>query len=271
MVLVAVALGACVTGAGRPPAAPTTWPLEAAGADAPAATAAAAHGWGAPAWADEFAGDTLDPRWSVYDSPGHDGNGSRRPSQVTVAGGVLTQAGTADAVSAGMARDGDDARFGRWEVRARADGRGPGARPYHAVIALIPATGAYDAGERDVDFAEADVGTGEVNLFVHYPPRKQDYLAIPLDLAAWHTFAVEVAPDHVTWFVDGAVRATVTRPAAIPTRPMKLNVQLDAYRPGDLVPARLQVDWARFHRLPPAGTPVLPGPVPPQGDYDPGR
>jgi beta-glucanase (GH16 family) len=277
VVAAAIVLVACVTAGNAtapeatPPRTAPVWPQEAAGANAAGvASAAAAFGWGTPTWADEFDGNAPDARWSLYDSPGHDGNGLRRPSQVTEADGALTQAGTADAVSAGMVRQGGAARYGRWEVRARADGRGAGSRPYHAVIALIPATGPYASGERDVDFAEADLGSGEVNLFVHYPRNTQDYLAIPLDLAGWHTFAVEVAPDHVTWFVDGAVRATITRRAAIPTTPMSLNVQLDAYRPADLVPGRLQVDWARYYPLPPTGAPVLPGPTPTQGVYDPG-
>jgi hypothetical protein len=266
VLLTGALLSACA-----PAAAVPAWPLEAAGAgDAGAPAASTTFGWGAPTWADEFDADTPGPAWSLYDSPGHDGNGLRRPEQVTVAGGALTQSGTADAVSAGMRRA-DPARLGRWEVRARADQRGPGARPYHVVVALIPAVGPYDAGERDVDFAEADIGTGEVNLFVHYRPFKQDFLAVPLDLAQWHTFAVEVGPGHVTWFVDGTVRATVTRPQAVPRTPMSLNVQLDAYAPGDLVPARLQVDWARYWALPAGGVPVPPGPRPPQGSYDPDR
>lgn len=247
------------------------WPFEAAGAGAAdVQSAASAYGWGEPEWADEFAGTRPDPAWALYDSPGHAGNGSRRPSQVTLADGALTQAGTADALSAGMVRVGADARYGRWEVRLRADGRGAGSRPYHAVLALIPG-GPYVDGERDVDFAEADIGTGKVNLFVHYRPYKQDFLALPLDLAAWHTFAVEITPEHVIWFVDGEVRATVTRAEAIPETPLALNLQLDAYQPGDLAPGRLQLDWARFYPLPEDDLPTLPGPVPAQGVYDPSR
>lgn len=250
-------------------------PVPAAAAPAPApsgATAAEAFGWGPPTWADEFDGDRVRGDWQIYDGPGHAGNGVRRPGRVTVSGGVLTQSGTADARSAGMLLDAASpatSRLGRWEVRARADQRSGSGRPYHLVVALIPVGIPYAEGERDLDFAEADIGTGKVSLFLHHPPWRQQFLTIPLDQEQWHTFGLEVAESHLTWFVDGAARATTTRADVVPISPMALNLQLDAYRPSGLVPGRLQVDWARFHPLPPGPVPVPPAPAPADGAYDP--
>lgn len=261
-----VAVVAVVTWAGRDRGWPTF--LAAAADDGP--TAAARYGWGDPQWSDEFSGDALDPSWNVYDSPGNGGNGTRSPQQVTVRDGIMTQSGTADAVTAGMALEGHDARYGRWETRVRADQQpGISGRPYHVVVALIPVGIPYAKGQHDIDFAETDIATGKVNLFVHYPKEKQDYLAIPIDLAAWHSFAVEVTPQHLTWFVDGVPRATITRREALPISDMAFNVQLDANQENGYIPGQVQVDWVRYYPLPAETVPALPAPTPIQGYYDP--
>ena len=226
-------------------------------------------GWGAPGWSDEFDGPALDAGWSVYDSPGHAGNGLRRPGQVTVADGVLTQTGTADALSAGMLRTDHADRTGRWEFRMRADQRDEGGAPYHLVLALIPVGVPYDEGERDVDFAEADLGEPGVWLFVHHPPRRQAYAMAELDMTAWHTYAVEIADDHLTWFVDGRPQVTLRETQVLPTTPLAANIQLDANVPAGLNPARLQVDWVRYHPLPAGGVPVPDAPEAPIGEYRP--
>ena len=109
--------------------------------------------------------------------------------------------------------------------------------------------------------------TGEMYLFVHYPPRKQDFATITLDASAWHTYAVELARDHVTWFVDGVPKITDRNAGAVPTTPLALNVQLDANsaRPA---PGTLQLDWARYYPLPDDGAvPAPSAPAPQTGDY----
>ncbi len=242
----------------------------ASAAPAPVSSAAAAFSWGTPAWCDEFDGEALAPDWSVYDSPGHDGNGVRSPTQVAVADGVMTQTGTADARSAGMLLQGHDERRGRWEFRMRATQRDVGGRPYHLVVALLPVGVPYEQGERDVDLAEADLDEDVVHLFVHHPRRKQAYDEVAVDMTAWHTYAVEVAGDHLTWFVDGRPEATVRARAALPTTPLAVNVQLDAYAASGLNPGLLQLDWVRYYPLPEGPVPVPAAPAPPIGDYAPG-
>jgi hypothetical protein len=187
-----------------------------------------------------------------------------------VAGGVLTQTGTADGRSAGMVLEGRDERRGRWEFRMRADQRDVGGRPYHLVLALLPVGAPYDDGERDLDLAEADVDEDVVHLFVHHPPRRQAYDEVAVDLTGWHTYAVEVADDHLTWFVDGRPETTLRTRAALPTTPLAVNVQLDAYAPSGLNPARLQLDRVRYYPLPAGRVPVPSAPAPPIGDYAPG-
>jgi hypothetical protein len=237
-------------------------------ADAP--SAASTYDWGEPDadLSHEFSGSgPPSPHlWGSYSSVGHDGNGLRRIEQITVQDGYLQIAGLSNAISGGMMSRTAYPPFGRWEARMRIDKQSPG-KAYHAVIALIPAGVPYDSGAGDLDFAEADAGSGLVHVFVHYPPRKQAYAAVHVDLAEWHTYAIEVAPDHISWFVDGKIAMTTTQRAAITGVDWTMNIQLDAYYPSGLAPSNMQVDFFRYYPLPKSGVPPIQGPAPTTTDY----
>lgn len=233
-------------------------------------SAAATYDWGEPD-ADlsrEFSGSgSPSPYvWNSYSSVGHDGNGLRRPEQITVQDGYLQISGLSNGTTGGMMSRAVYPAFGRWEARMRVDKQGPG-NAYHAVVALIPAGVPYDGGAGDLDFAEADAGSGYMHVFVHFPPAKQTYATVPLDLAEWHAYAIEVAPDHISWFVDGKVAMTTTRREAITGVEWTTNIQLDAYHPAGLAPSNMQVDYFRYYPLPEFGAPLIPGPVPITTDF----
>jgi hypothetical protein len=255
--LVIVVAGWTSLGLHRPP------PAAAPSADPP--SAAVTYHWGEPDPQLSFdftgAGMPSPSVWNLYRSAGHAGNGLRRPEQITLHEGYVQIAGLADATSGGMMSWAVYPPFGRWEVRMRVDGRGLGHR-YHAVVALIPDGVPYDGGAGDLDFAEADVDEGRAHVFIHYPPRKQTYASVPIDLAEWHAYAIELAPDHISWFVDGTLAMTTTIRAAITGARWTTNIQLDAYYPGDLAPSNMQVDYLRYYPLPEDGARLLPGPVP---------
>lgn len=248
----------------------TPQPSEAVEGDTPQApprTAAEAYGWGVAGWGDEFTGTRLSPGWTAYDSPGHAGNGIRSPRQITVANGVMTQSGTADATSAGMVLDSQFHRYGRWETRLRTTQLGGSGHPYHAVTALIPGGEQdYHCGATDVDYAEYDIG-GPVYFFAHNLPNVQDYTSIRLNSTQWHTYAVEITPDHMSWFIDGQVVMTDTRRSIVSGVALAPNFQLDAYHPRGLKPATLQVDWTRYYPLRGSTAPI-PAPAPERGTYD---
>lgn len=241
------------------------------GASAPSLppTAAAAHSWGEPAWADEFNGVRLSPDWLVYDSPGHAGNGLRRPSQVTVADGAVTHTGTPDGTGAGMVIDSPAVfhRYGRWETRQRTTQDNHAGRPYHAVTALIPGgSQPYHCGAMDLDYAEYDIGA-PVYVFLHNLPDRQHYLAVTHDTTQWHTYALEVTPRGVSWYVDGRVVVTDRDPRIVSHRLLAPNFQLDAYQPGGLNLGTLEVDWTRYYPLS-AGSSLPPAPAPLRGIYN---
>jgi hypothetical protein len=232
-------------------------------------SAAAVYGWGAPdaRLSDEFSGSGKpSATWGLYNSVGHAGNGLRRPEQITVQDGYVQIAGTSNATTGGMMGSAVNPAYGRWEARMRVDKQGAG-NPYHAVVALIPYGVPYNNGAGDLDFAEADVDEGVAYVFIHHPTNKQSYASTSVALDEWHTYSIEVAPDHISWFVDGKVEMTTTNRAAITGKQWTTNLQLDANNPSGLAPSNMQVDYFRYYPLPPSGAPIIPGAAPNIGNY----
>ena len=209
------------------------------------ATAAAAYQWGAPNKTDDFDGPSSLAGWNLYDGPGHDGNGRRTPSAVSVADGVLTITGDSQGNSDGMSWS-PGQTYGRWEVCVKS----PAASPnYHSVLLLWPAR----PGGGEVDFMEiADPTRQSVDAFVHYGSDQQVAGHIRIDAAQWHSWAVEWTPQRIATFVDGAQWWETTNAAHIPTGLMRMCMQLDDFG-GDISQGGQQiVDWAR--QYPPVKT-----------------
>ncbi|MFB7615022.1 family 16 glycosylhydrolase [Kitasatospora sp. NPDC056181] len=86
--------------------------------------------------------------------------------------------------------------------------------------------------------AEAPDGS---NIDAHYAHGPQDYSL------GYHVFGLDWEPDAVTWYVDGVQVFQVTDPAAIPTTPMELILNLAVgYQqspPPTVDKTQVQVDW----------------------------
>ncbi len=215
---------------------------------------------------DEFNSGPLDTKkWGTYDSIGGFGNGLRRPSAITQSGGnlVITASGE---TSGGMA-DNVGQLYGRWEFRARTDdGRGFGS-----AILLWPDSEKLSDGEIDiaeVPFEKRD----QAHMILHSGPDADplDGSHVVGDFSQWHTFGVDWLPDHITWYVDGGARFTVTNKAHIPNTPMHLAIQLDMGPVNDWLPApdattppqvHLQVDWVRKYALASTAAPAPAAPA----------
>jgi beta-glucanase (GH16 family) len=220
------------------------------GADVP--TAAARHDW-VLRDSDDFDGSELDlGKWRLYDGPGNQGVGLRRPSAVTVEDGALAIKGRGD-VSGGIAWIGAPTTYGRWEFSARADA-GSG---YSQVVLLWPDSDIWpEDGEVDV-MEIPDPAKAETVVTVHYgADDRQQSVTVPGDFTQWHTYAVEWQPDHVTVYIDGDEVFTTTDPAAVPKVPMHLAIQNDVGPLPGWIPARdadtpdvvgLHVDWVRLY------------------------
>ena len=205
-------------------------------------------GWGAPVDGDEFTGSALDTgRWNAYDGPGHNGNGKRRPSQITVANGVMTMSGTADGTTGGMEFD-RGRLYGRWETRMQVPN---GDSRYHPVLILWPDAEDWPQGG-EVDYAETAAGSSTVDFFLHYSAsNKQTMASKTLDISQWHNYAVEWTSTGIRGCIDGTLWFTDTNPAHLPPRSMHQTIQLDWFPSGatSTRPSAMNVAWMRYYAL----------------------
>lgn len=67
--------------------------------------------------------------------------------------------------------------------------------------------------------------------------------------SSWHEWAVEVAADHISWFVDGHIAATERRPQALMGVPLRMEFSLISQPGMSMIPATMQIDWARYWTL----------------------
>lgn len=212
------------------------------------AQAATALGWGTPIDGDEFDGAALDTtKWSPYNSPGHGGNGLRRPSQITVSGGVMTMSGTADGTTGGMEFM-PGRLYGRWETRMqvpRGDSR------YHPVLILWPDAEDWPAGG-EVDYAEMTCASTSVDFFLHYSSsNKQTNASKALDITQWHNYAVEWTSTGIRGYIDGVLTFTDTTVSHLPPRAMHQTMQLDWFPNGSTpsTPSSMNVAWTRYYAV----------------------
>ncbi|WP_179467597.1 glycoside hydrolase family 16 protein [Mycolicibacterium vinylchloridicum] len=209
-------------------------------------TAAATLGWGTPNRADDFTDPASLRQWSVYDGPGHDGNGRRTPSAISAANGTLTITGDSQGNSGGMALL-PGQLHGRWEACVKSSPSAPG---YHSLLLLWPDAENWPVGG-EIDFMEiADPTRQSVEGWLHYGPNdERESGAVQIDATQWHSWAVEWTPQRVAVFVDGVQWWQATDPAHLPPGPMHLCIQLDNFG-GDLNSgAAMSVDWVRQYSL----------------------
>ncbi len=242
--------GDAATPAGPPAAAAPTDPAGTAPSES-GTTAAETLGWGTPNRVDEFDGGL--EQWSLYDGPGHAGNGIRSPGQATVSNGVLTISGTGEGTTEGMAWN-PGQKYGRWEGRMKAD---VGPESYNALFLLWPDAENFPVGG-EIDFAEimsADRQT--TNIFLHYgADNSQISGEVSHDATQWTNWAVEWKPEKITAFVNGKEWWSTTETDKFPPGPMHLCIQLDWFPDGSTGSSAMHVDWVKQYSLDGAAAPA---------------
>lgn len=206
------------------------------------ATAAKALDWGTPNRRDEFDDKSSLTDWTVYDGPGHAGNGRRTPEAMSVEDGVLTITGDAQGNSGGMGWF-PGQLHGRWEACVRSSIASPA---YHSLVLLWPDAEDWPIGG-EVDFMEiVDPKRQSAEFWLHWgPDGAKESTAVSVDATQWHSYAVEWTPAHLIYYVDGEPEWLITDPSRLPPRPMHLCLQLD-YFGGDAGDGAHQwVDWVR--------------------------
>ena len=210
--------------------------------------AAARYRWGNPVGGDEFNGNAVDEtKWARYFSPGHAGNGLRRPEQITVNNGILTIAGTPDGTTGGMSMY-EGRKYGRWEVRMQVP---RGDYRYHPVALLWPDAEDWPVGG-EVDYAETTAAATDVDFFLHYGEQNRTtHAAKAVDLTQWHNYAVEWTPNWIKGYVDGVQFFSDTNRTHLPPRSMHQTLQLDWFPngPTPTTPSQMNVAWLRIYNV----------------------
>jgi hypothetical protein len=222
---------------------PTTTPPAGPGDGTQAATL---YGWGPVVDGDEFT--TLNTaKWGLYNSAGHGGNGLRRPSQISVANGVLTIAGTSNGTTGGMSMS-PGRKYGRWETRMQVP---KGDYRYHPVALLWPDAENWPVGG-EVDYAETTAAASDVDFFLHYSKDNRTTNGNrAVDLTQWHNYAVEWTATGIRGYIDGVQFFSDTNTAHLPPGAMHQTLQLDWFPNGTTAttPSQMNVAWVRVYNV----------------------
>lgn len=225
------------------------------------------------AFEDEFSGSEVDTtKWDMYYSPGHAGNGLRRPSAFSVANGMLTitaEIRDGQVVSGGM-KSLSTRTYGRFEARVRT-AEDPSETMSGVVIAWPDEQGGDDGGYTEIDFYETGyTSRSPLYFFLHYDvPNNPDRprFSAPVDATQWHDVRMDWTESEVAWYVDGEFIGRSTDPATIPRANHSMTVQLDAFGEALGAPVTMDVDYARIYDYDPSGVedcqqvPVIETPV----------
>ncbi len=217
-----------------------------AGAEPGPINAASTFGWWNKGivWREEFETPytgQMGPQWQASG-----------PGQVWHQNGMLTLNTTrAGSLSATLARPGSD--VGRWETRLRSRQYGRGHARYRVLAELVPAAGAEEhCGARNIALASYVPNGRAANVYARSLPDVAYKAALPgMDLSSdrWHTYAVEVTPERIVWFVDSHAVFTARPDPALAGVPLTVRFTMEAKPDRVMNVARMQMDWMRHFSL----------------------
>lgn len=138
---------------------------------------------------------------------------------------------------------------GRWEIRLRSKRYESRATDYRVVTELVPA-GSRDqhCGGNDIALENYRLGTDRAKFYIHTLPNNTFHAVKGRNLAndRWHTWAVEVTRNHISWFVDAHVVRTERRKAALSGVPLTMRFTMQAVAGRTMNQSRMQMDWMRY-------------------------
>ncbi len=198
---------------------------------------------------DDFEGEEVnDAHWSMYDGPGHAGNGYRKPEAFSVADGVLTVTASmvdGEIVSGGMAHK-IGLKYGKFEARLRADDDPSLATS--AVFLTWPDSERWPVDGENNIFETGTNRRQSFHTFVHYgEDNKQHQVEHTIDVTKWLDVAMEWEPTRLRIFINGALAWTLTDTNAIPHNPHHACIQLDAFAKVMEGVVTMQVDWVKVY------------------------
>ena len=153
-------------------------------------------------------------------------------------------------VSATLERPGQ--AYGRWETRMRSKVGGRGYADYVVLTELVPVKDTAErCGEQNIALNRYRLGTKALKFYIRTRPDHMYSSQIQRTFGQdqWHTFAVEVTPKRISWFVDGHVITTERRPAALSGVEFQVRFTMQARKGKRMNKARMQMDWLRYWSL----------------------
>lgn len=215
------------------------------------------YDWGKPIWQDDFVGPLKDI-WRV-----------RGKGNVQNQHGMLTL-NTAREGSVSATLKGTGHRTGRWEIRLRSRQYSKAHTSYKVRTELVPAAKRpQHCGARNVALNSYRLGGNRAHHYVRSLPANQSTAHTGLDLGAdrWHTFAVEVTENRISWFVDAHVLSTENRPEAISDVPYTVRFTMLGEPGKRMNQSRMQMDWLRYFTLRKPNSKSVEAPLPRSGTY----
>lgn len=213
-------------------------------------------GGGPGAWSetfsDEFDGDLS--KWEVYNSPGHAGNGLRRPEAFSVSNSKVVITAKENAagatVSGGMSVKATNYQtYGCYVARVRTD-----VDPSESLSGvLITWPEDYAAEQWENDYYETLSNAARKPLYAFFHSKTalpQAYMEFPdVDASEWHTVAMEWLPDVIKVYIDGQFAGETRDLRFIPQIPMRQTVQLDKknLNPMNGNTVKMEVDFVRIY------------------------
>lgn len=220
--------------------------------------AAKVYRWGVEKWSYEFEQGPF-PRGAWE---------SNHPRLIGQQSGMLTIHAPARARKIVVWPNNQVARYGRWEARLRAVEFNSLGKHFQFTWRLVAANGSQCGGNMVV-LSSYQPGDKAVRGVVRTLPDNEFSYSSRRDLRsrAWHAFAIEVAPDHISWFVDTKVVHTERRPEALSG--VRLMPQFVVKAPkGVKRKSMMQMDWVRYYTLERPGVRSIAAPRMTKGTYD---
>lgn len=204
------------------------------------------------AFQDDFNGTEVnESEWAMYNAPGNEGNGLRRPEAFSVADGILTvtaQMIDGQLVSGGMAHK-LNLTYGKYEVRVRADEDKSTPIATSAVVLTWPQSENWPIDGENNIFETTTNDRRSFYTFIHYgTDNRTFYKEHEFDVREWLEVAMEWDPDWIKIYVNGDLQWTLTNKVAIPDVPHHLCIQLDAFEKTMTGVTRMQVDWVKISK-----------------------
>ena len=99
--------------------------------------------------------------------------------------------------------------------------------------------------------SDYQLGTTRAAMHVRRLPNRDFTVSKPLGLTnnQFHTYAIEVTPDHISWFVDTKVIRTERRSTARTGATYNARFRLVGSPGHKMIPGRMQMDWVRYYTL----------------------